>query len=200
LADCLLEAGFDVIEAEDGDQAIALMDGSEVFDLVITDIRMPGRADGNAMARRAKQRCPVLPVIYSTGRRDSRRNELEACDALLAKPYTGATILATGRVDVSRFDDARYKKGADMMQTVALCAVCRRGGVPVSQGTGPRGGGLRSRVVGRGRAPRVKSWTVGGAVGLPQVTMNWHNRPGRGKCILWVNGPVWIGCLSATDG
>jgi CheY-like chemotaxis protein len=97
LADCLLETGFRVTEAEDGDQAIALMDGSEPFDLLITDIQLPGRTDGNAVARWAKQHCPGLPVIYSTGRCDSLRNELEACDALLAKPYTGATMLATAQ-------------------------------------------------------------------------------------------------------
>jgi hypothetical protein len=32
-----------------------------VFDLLITDIQMPGRADGNAIATRGKQRIRVCP-------------------------------------------------------------------------------------------------------------------------------------------
>jgi CheY-like chemotaxis protein len=97
LADCLLEAGFDVIDIGNGEQAIGLIDGCGAFDLLITDIPMPGCADGNVVARRAKQRCPGLPVIYSTGSSDGLRNQLEACDALLVKPYTGATLLATAQ-------------------------------------------------------------------------------------------------------
>jgi CheY-like chemotaxis protein len=71
LADCLREAGFDVTEAENGDRALALLDIAEGFDLLITDLHMPGRADGNAVAAGAKLRYPGLPVIYATGRCDT---------------------------------------------------------------------------------------------------------------------------------
>jgi CheY-like chemotaxis protein len=97
LADCLREAGFDVTEAENGDRALALLDIAEGFDLLITDLHMPGRADGNAVAAGAKLRYPGLPVIYATGRCDSLRNKLAACDALVAKPYTSTTMLTTAQ-------------------------------------------------------------------------------------------------------
>jgi DNA-binding response OmpR family regulator len=97
LADDLLDAGFDVVEAEDGDRAIVLMDQAVVFDLLITDISMPGRADGNAVAIWAKQRYPGLPVIYASGRPASLTNSLGLRDAFVPKPFSGTTIRGIAR-------------------------------------------------------------------------------------------------------
>lgn len=93
LSEYLADVGFDVIEAEDGDQALALLDQGNAFDLLLTDIRMPGRTDGNAVAMRAKRRFPGIPVIYMSGCPDALTNPLRACDAFVAKPFTGATLL-----------------------------------------------------------------------------------------------------------
>ena len=95
LADDLAAAGFDVLEAEDGDQAMLLMDQTGALDLLITDIQMPGRTDGNLVATRAKQIHPGLPVIYASGRPASLRNIMGPQDAFIPKPFTGATILST---------------------------------------------------------------------------------------------------------
>jgi DNA-binding response OmpR family regulator len=97
LAESLSAAGFEVVEAEDGDQAMLLMEQPEAFDLLITDIQMPGHADGNAVATRAKQRYPGLPVIYASGRPESLKNKVLYCDAFIPKPYTAAQILSTAR-------------------------------------------------------------------------------------------------------
>jgi len=97
LADDLADAGFDVVEAEDGDHAILLMDQTQGLDLLITDIQMPGRADGNIVATRAKQLHPGLPVIYASGRPGSLRNKVGPSDVFIPKPFTGATILTTAR-------------------------------------------------------------------------------------------------------
>jgi CheY-like chemotaxis protein len=93
IAECLSEAGFDVVEAEDGDAAILLMDQPEAFDLLITDIQMPGQTDGNAVATLAKQRYPGLPVIYASGRPETLRNEVRDCDAFVSKPFAPSAIL-----------------------------------------------------------------------------------------------------------
>ena len=107
LANCLLDAGFDVIQTGDGDQALALQDTAAAFDLLITDIHMPCRADGNAVAIEAKRRHPRLPVIYATGRCESLRNELAVCDALVRKPYASAAMMTT----VQRLLDIRNGAG-----------------------------------------------------------------------------------------
>src|SRR5689334_9655856 len=64
LTEVLGDAGFDVAEAKDGDHAIRMLDGSASFDLVVTDISMPGTADGNMVAARAKTLDPQIPVVY----------------------------------------------------------------------------------------------------------------------------------------
>ena len=97
MAECLSEAGYDVVEAEDGDHALALMDQPDAFDLLITDIQMPGQADGNAVATRAKQRYPGLPVIYASGRPESLKNEVRPCDAFVCKPFNVTMILTTAQ-------------------------------------------------------------------------------------------------------
>lgn len=60
----LVKKGFDTIMAEDGNQAIQMLDESP--DVVILDIRMPGM-DGHQALEEIKQRKPDLPVIMLTG-------------------------------------------------------------------------------------------------------------------------------------
>ena len=56
--------GFDVVEAEDAETALALIE-KERFDLVLSDIRMPGM-DGVELFRRVHKLQPDLPVILMT--------------------------------------------------------------------------------------------------------------------------------------
>ncbi len=94
MAESLSDAGFEVVEAEDGDQALQALAQLDRLDLLLTDVQMPSRADGNAVAEMAKQRHPGLPVIYATGRPDSLKNKIGRCDAFVRKPYGAAEILA----------------------------------------------------------------------------------------------------------
>jgi DNA-binding response OmpR family regulator len=91
LAEFLSDHGFDVVEAEDGDHAVAMLDN---IDLLITDIDMPGSLDGNAIAARAKALHPGLPVIYASGRPECVSNEIELNDIVLAKPAGPAKLTA----------------------------------------------------------------------------------------------------------
>jgi CheY-like chemotaxis protein len=62
----LEEAGYEVLTASDGLQALHLMDSGDPVDLVITDIRMP-RMGGLALSERVESQHPGLPIIYITG-------------------------------------------------------------------------------------------------------------------------------------
>lgn len=64
LSEALGKAGFSVYTAEDGNTARELMSRS-CFDLVITDVRMPG-GDGFDILRYVKEKFPFLPVILIT--------------------------------------------------------------------------------------------------------------------------------------
>jgi DNA-binding response OmpR family regulator len=100
LAEELTYRGFEVREAEDGEQASALIaQYSAAFTLLVTDIHMPGTLDGVGVAQLMRQRRPDLPVIYATGRPDALNalQPLGAKEALLQKPYAIFDMLAAVR-------------------------------------------------------------------------------------------------------
>ena len=63
----LMDAGFRVREAEDGVEAVRLIEAGEPFDALLTDIRLPGGIDGLTVAEVARRARPTLPVIYASG-------------------------------------------------------------------------------------------------------------------------------------
>lgn len=67
LSEALSEAGFVVTEAETADAALPLFQSGPSFDLLVTDIQLPGQLDGSALARAARDLQPALPVLFMTG-------------------------------------------------------------------------------------------------------------------------------------
>jgi PAS domain S-box-containing protein len=62
----LEQLGYEVHKAGDGAGALEAMEQHE-YDLVISDIVMPGSMDGLALARAMRERQPALPVLLVTG-------------------------------------------------------------------------------------------------------------------------------------
>jgi signal transduction histidine kinase/CheY-like chemotaxis protein len=62
----LREHGYEVIEAEDGGAALAVLDRDVPVDLLVTDFAMPGLR-GSALAVEAERRRPGLPILIITG-------------------------------------------------------------------------------------------------------------------------------------
>lgn len=85
-ADELYDAGHDVTEAENGDSAYEILLGEQPFDLVMTDIRMPGALDGWALGAEALRLRPSLKVVYSSGFSTEIRPLTER-ERMLPKPY-----------------------------------------------------------------------------------------------------------------
>ncbi|MDH3228515.1 MAG: response regulator [Alphaproteobacteria bacterium] len=89
----LTDKGYDVSTALDGEEALEKC-GAEAYDVVFTDIRMPGM-DGLEVARRIKAKCPWTPVVIITGY-GTEENESEArvlgVNGFLRKPLTPAMI------------------------------------------------------------------------------------------------------------
>jgi len=99
LAELLRHDGYEVIEAADGDQAVALIDGPDGFDLLLTDVQMPGLIDGIQVATYARQRYPHLPVIVVSAQPSNaqRLRRLVSRSVFIGKPYRLNTLLETMR-------------------------------------------------------------------------------------------------------
>src|SRR5438034_995073 len=90
LADTLAEDGHTVLSAGGGREALAVLDGGERVDLVITDLGMPGMT-GWEVARALRTRQPDLPVGLISGwtnSADFSAEEASHVAFVVAKPYT----------------------------------------------------------------------------------------------------------------
>jgi CheY-like chemotaxis protein len=98
LTEVLGDEGFDVTEAEDGEQAVALLDGNEAFDLVMTDVNLPGKVSGWAVADAARRERADLPVVFVSGGAEPPAGRCESPhDAFVQKPYTPSDLAAMAR-------------------------------------------------------------------------------------------------------
>lgn len=95
VSEVLLEEDFDVLEAGNGAEALALLEQYGSFDLLLTDVHMPGRFDGLDVVRHARARLPGLTVVFATGRPDTLKGfgALGPRDALLAKPFSPLDVV-----------------------------------------------------------------------------------------------------------
>jgi CheY-like chemotaxis protein len=67
IVDVLEELEFQVLQAESGNAALAILnDENQRIDLMMTDVGMPGM-DGNELAARAREIRPALPVLFASG-------------------------------------------------------------------------------------------------------------------------------------
>jgi len=81
--------GFNVVHAQDGDQAMKLL-ASREWDLLVTDLNLPG-TDGFSVIRSARERTPALPILVTTGYTQAQYEEqaLRAgADQVMIKPLT----------------------------------------------------------------------------------------------------------------
>ena len=94
LAETLRDEGFSVVEAANGDEAVAVLASSAPVDIVLTDVNMPGSLDGMALGRYVRSARPGLKVIVVSGR-VGHALAAEVADAFVPKPYDPAMIVRT---------------------------------------------------------------------------------------------------------
>jgi signal transduction histidine kinase len=95
----LERAGFRVIEASDGSTALAEL-SDEPFDLLVTDVIMPGGVSGRDLANRLQDARPGLPVLFMSGYSADEiatRGILEEGISVVEKPFTTSDLLGKVR-------------------------------------------------------------------------------------------------------
>lgn len=96
----LSECGYTIIRAADAGAALKLLDTDQHFDLLFTDLIMPGGMNGVLLAREAQRRNPGLPVLLTTGFAESsidRTDETGSEFDIIQKPYKRSELITKVR-------------------------------------------------------------------------------------------------------
>jgi PAS domain S-box-containing protein len=86
----LRSLGYQVTVATSGDDAIEYVESGARFDLLFTDIVMPGRVDGLALATELRARDPKARILFTSGFSSpvTLRSQIDIFNAeLISKPY-----------------------------------------------------------------------------------------------------------------
>lgn len=92
VAQALSEQGFCVQAVSTAAEALQALRRDPV-DVLFTDINLPGDMDGTALARRAREMQPHLPVVYASARSDSLKPaDRVPGSAFVPKPYEPTAV------------------------------------------------------------------------------------------------------------
>ena len=101
----LQNLGYRTLSAADGPTALAQIKNGEAFDLLFTDIVMPGGMTGRQLAEEAEKLRPGLRVLYTSGYTDdavAHHGRLDEGVLLLTKPYRRAQLAKMVREALGR--------------------------------------------------------------------------------------------------
>ncbi|MDY0870290.1 ATP-binding protein [Dongia rigui] len=88
VANLLLELGYRVLATAGAREALAALAAQDDFDLVFTDVVMPGDMNGVQLAEAIRARNPALPILFTSGYSE-KEVQLQGKQAphFIAKPY-----------------------------------------------------------------------------------------------------------------
>jgi CheY-like chemotaxis protein len=91
-ADMIEAADFEVIQAANADEAIAILESRNDIAVVFTDVQMPGSMDGLRLARAVRGRWPPIKIITTSGQRIIEELDLPEGGRFLPKPYNPTQV------------------------------------------------------------------------------------------------------------
>lgn len=92
----LRDQGYEIVEAGDGKEAIKQLKNNPPFNLLFTDVVLPGGMNGVEIAEQAKILQPNIKILYTSGHADIpdiHKGKLDQDVALINKPYLRAELL-----------------------------------------------------------------------------------------------------------
>ncbi len=91
----LSDLGYEIVEAADGDSALAALDRTPRVNLLFTDVVLPGGISGPKLAEEVKRRRPGVSVLFTSGYTDDaiiHQGRLDKGVELLNKPFRKADL------------------------------------------------------------------------------------------------------------
>jgi CheY-like chemotaxis protein len=92
IADELRNAGFHVLEASNAEDAWTVLESPLSVHVLFTDIHLPGRMNGVALANLAHERFPKLKLVLTSSRLPEG-GVRDVVDAFIPKPYDLAAVV-----------------------------------------------------------------------------------------------------------
>jgi DNA-binding response OmpR family regulator len=99
VVEALRDTGLEVMQAADSEQAMALLDTGLRFELLVTDVGLPG-LNGRQLAEIARQRLSQLKVLFMTGYADGAAmptGSIKPGMGLITKPFDMDELMARVR-------------------------------------------------------------------------------------------------------
>jgi CheY-like chemotaxis protein len=90
--DIVEEAGFVALQADNADEAVAILETRSDIALLLTDINMPGSMDGLKLAHAVRNRWPPIKIIVVSSRAPDC--VLPTDSRFFIKPYHGETLIS----------------------------------------------------------------------------------------------------------
>lgn len=109
-ASVLTERGHMVVSSANASEALHVLNSGQPFDVILSDLVMPGEMNGFDLARHVRSRWPALPVLLATGYSDQAAKAIKEGFPLISKPYEPAALLlaverTASAVAISKRDD-----------------------------------------------------------------------------------------------
>ena len=87
------DSGYEVLEAGDGHEAIAILKSRPDIQAVFTDVQLPGDPDGFGIARQARDVIPDCAVVVVSARQWPESGDLQPGIRFITKPYSGPNVV-----------------------------------------------------------------------------------------------------------
>lgn len=97
VADSAQDAGFEVIEAGNADEAVLILESRSDVRIIFTDIDMPGSMDGLKLAAAVRSRWPPIQIVVTSGYRRIADGDLPDRSVFIPKPYAHAGVVEAMR-------------------------------------------------------------------------------------------------------
>jgi DNA-binding NtrC family response regulator len=97
VAEELRDAGFEVLEASNADDAIVALETNPEVTILFTDIDMPGSMDGLKLSAMVRKCWPQVQIIVTSGHLKVRQEDLPDAGQFFAKPYNLSSLVSTLR-------------------------------------------------------------------------------------------------------
>ena len=88
----LEQAGFEAVQAENADEAVAILETRSDIAVLLTDIDMPGSMDGVKLAHAVRNRWPPIKIIVVSSRVIDR--DLPTDSHFYVKPYHAEKVMS----------------------------------------------------------------------------------------------------------